>query len=106
MKALMNVVRNSDDIGRFPKLIAIFLAECLPILNEPNHILYEKVNSFLLQRPSLDMNDIPMFYSLSNTGDHFEAEVDWLLEILIAGLDDDTVFVKFTVLLMIDLTCS
>jgi hypothetical protein len=106
MKALTNVVRNSNDIGRLPKLIALFLAECLPILNDPKHILYEKVNSFLLQRPSLDMKDIPLFYSLANTGDHFEVEVDWLLEMLASGLDDDMVFVKSVVFLIIDLTCS
>jgi hypothetical protein len=106
MKALTNVVRNSNDIGRLPKLIALFLAECLPILNEPKHVLYAKVNSFLLQRPSLDVNDIPLFYSLANTGDHFEAEVDWLLKMLASGLDDDMVFVNSAVCLMIDLICS
>jgi Nucleolar pre-ribosomal-associated protein 1 len=96
MKAFMNIVRNAGDGGsvitRLPKLISLFLAKCLPILMEPRHILYEKVNSFLLQRPSLDLRDIPMFYSLSNTGNHFEAEVDFLLNIITAGFDDNTVF--------------
>ena len=58
---------------------------------DPQHILYEKVNVFFLQRPSLDVDDIPMVYALSNTGEYFEKEVDWLLDILIAGLDDKQV---------------
>lgn len=96
MRALIGVVRNSEGSGRLPKLITLFLGECLPILMEPKHILYEKVNSFLLQRPSLDLNDIPMFYSLSNTGEHFDAEVDWLFTIITASLDDDMVFPEGT----------
>jgi hypothetical protein len=57
----------------------------------PKDILYEKVNKFFLQRPSLDLDDIPMFYALSNSGQHFEYEVNWLLDIIIAGLNDPSV---------------
>ena len=97
MRALINVVRSAGDGGRLPKLITLFLAKCLRVLTDPKHILYEKVNFFLLQRPFLDLNDIPMFYSLSNTGDHFEFEVDWILEIITASLDDDLVSLKITI---------
>jgi hypothetical protein len=58
---------------------------------DPKHILYEKVNTFFLQRPSLDFDDVPMFYSLSNSGEHFEQEVNWLLNFMMAGLDDPLV---------------
>ena len=66
----------------------MFLSEALQALMDPQHILYEKINVFFLQRPSLDLDDIPMAYALSNTGDYFENEVGWLLDLVIAGLDD------------------
>lgn len=94
----MNVLRNSGRDGiritRIPKLIAIFLGESLRVMMDPKHVLYEKVNSFFLQRPTLDLDDIPMFYSLSNSGEHFEKEVNWLLDIMLAGLDDPVVFLQ------------
>jgi Nucleolar pre-ribosomal-associated protein 1 len=58
---------------------------------DPKDILYEKVNTFFLQRPSLDLHDIPMFYVLSNSGEHFEQEVSWLLDIIVAGMNDPSV---------------
>jgi Nucleolar pre-ribosomal-associated protein 1 len=95
IKVLVNSLRNSgtgdDETQRISKMIAVFLGESLQVIMDPKHILYEKVNVFFLQRPSLDLDDIPMFYSLSNSGEHFELEVIWLLDILIAGLDDETV---------------
>ena len=91
----MNVIRNSgcgqDGVCRIPKHIAVFLGKSLQVMMEPNHILYEKVNAFFLQRPALDLNDIPMFYTLANSGEHFEQEVNWLLDIMTAGMDDPVV---------------
>ena len=92
---LVNIIRNSrntdSDTPRIPKLIAIFLGQSLKVMMDPKDILYEKVNTFFLQRPSLDLDDIPMFYALSNSGEHFEREVNWLLDIIIAGLNDPSV---------------
>ena len=58
---------------------------------EPKHILYEQVNSFFLKRPNLDLDDIPMFYTLSNSGEHFELQVNWLFNVMNAGLSDQLV---------------
>jgi Nucleolar pre-ribosomal-associated protein 1 len=95
IKALMNAIRNSkfrrENLLRVPKLTSVFLARSLDVLMDPKHILYGKVNSFFLQRPLLDLEDIPMFYTLSNSGEHFEREVDWLLNTIIAGFDDASV---------------
>ena len=92
----MNAVRNSgdgkDEVSRIPKLIALFLGESLQVITDPQHILYEKVNTFFLQRPALDFEDIPMFYTLSNSGEYFEADVNWLLDILIAAIGDPAVY--------------
>jgi Nucleolar pre-ribosomal-associated protein 1 len=105
---LMNAVRNSgpqhiDSASfRFPKLMAVFLGEALQVLMNPQHILYEKVNTFFLQRPVLDLQDIPMFYTLSISGDSFEQEVEWLLDVLITGLDDELVPPRMNLILMIE----
>jgi len=97
----MNAIRNVDALDtavtRIPKLITVFLSEALQVLMDPKHILYEKVCVFFLQRPYLELDDIPMFYTLSNSGDYFEQEVSWLLEILSAGVDDPTVFSVYVV---------
>jgi hypothetical protein len=93
----MDVTRNSGNPGlggpetRLPKFITVFLGESLQVMMNPSHILYEKVNMFFLQRPALDLDDIPMFYTLANSGQHFEQEVIWLLDIVKAGLDDVSV---------------
>lgn len=89
----MDVTRNSGNPQtRLPKFITVFLSESLQVMMNPSHILYEKVNTFFLQRPALDLNDIPMFYTLANSGQHFEQEVIWLLDIVKAGLDDVSVY--------------
>ena len=91
----MNAVRNSGDgtyeMPRIPKLVALFLGQALQVMMDPSHILYEKVNTFFLQRPALDLSDIPMFYTLSNSGQYFETEVNWLMDILIAAVGDPAV---------------
>jgi nucleolar pre-ribosomal-associated protein 1 len=89
--ALRNAATTENEIPRIPKVIAIFLGEALQVMMDPKHFLYEKVNVFFLQRPTFDLDDIPMFYSLSNAGEHFERAVLWLLDILIAGADDEAV---------------
>ena len=76
---------------RISKLIAIFLSSSLQVMMNPQHILFEKVNTFFLQRASLELDDVPMFYALSNSGEFFEEEVEWLLDILIATTDDPDV---------------
>jgi hypothetical protein len=91
MNALRNSGQEENGISRLPKLITVFLAESLRVIMDPKHILYEKVNSFFLQRPTLDLGDIPMFYTLSNSGEHFELEVMWLFNVMNAGLDDPLV---------------
>ena len=91
------MIRNSGDQeggvipARISKMMAIFFGKSLQVMMNPQHILYEKVNSFFLQRPALELDDVPMFYTLANSGEYFEEEVDWLMDILIAGLDDDAV---------------
>src|SRR5579859_1299208 len=91
---IVNAVRNvetNDEFIRIPKVIAVFLAEAISVLMDPGHVFYDKVASFFLARETLDLRDIPLFYALINTEEHFEKGVSWLLPIITSGIGDETV---------------
>ena len=49
--------------------------------------MYPIINKFLLQRPLLDLNDVPVFYSLLfNSSEGHRKERAWLLRLLVEGL--------------------
>ncbi|RIA94625.1 ribosome 60S biogenesis N-terminal-domain-containing protein [Glomus cerebriforme] len=90
---LLNSLKNSitnreeDDIQRVPTIITIFIAHSLNIFMNPGHFMYPLINKFLLQRPFLDIKDIPMFYSLFySSTDNYQKEKVWILRLLSAGL--------------------
>jgi hypothetical protein len=73
---------------RLPALITAFCAASMPVLVRPEHALYTQLNRFLLQRPSLDLGDIPMFYQLFNSAApaEYKTERAWILRILCRGV--------------------
>ncbi|GES88332.1 ribosome 60S biogenesis N-terminal-domain-containing protein [Rhizophagus clarus] len=98
---LLNLLKNSitirdDNIQRIPTIITIFVAHSLNIFMNPGHFMYPLINKFLLQRPFLDLKDIPMFYSLFHSStNNYQKEKVWILRLLSAGLktyDDYKVF--------------
>ncbi|CAI2172221.1 19997_t:CDS:10 [Funneliformis geosporum] len=101
LNSLKNSITNRDndgdeDIQRIPTIIAIFIAHSLSILINPGHFMYPLINKFLLQRPFLDLEDIPMFYNLFHSStENFQKERVWILRLLSAGLkthDDYKIF--------------
>ena len=52
---------------RVPGVIASFVLEALRVLQRPGHALYLPLNRFLLSRPQLDLEDIPMWYQCFNS---------------------------------------
>lgn len=79
--------RDNDDIQRIPTIITIFIAHSLYIFMNPGHFMYPLINRFLLQRPFLDLKDIPMFYSLfQSSTNNYQKEKVWILRLLSAGL--------------------
>jgi len=82
-------VRN-DACGNF-NLITLYRsvtkylpAQAAEVLLKPEHRLYKPLNRFLLQRPALDMKDVPMFYELFNSGapHNFKQDRAWVLRML------------------------
>ena len=59
------------------------------MLLKPTHVLYTAVSRFLLQRPYLDLTDVPLLYNLLNSPSHsdFRQERSWILRLLYHGLN-------------------
>ena len=67
--------------------ITIYIAHSLSIFTNLGHFMYPLINKFLLQRPFLDLEDIPMFYSLFHSStENYQKEKVWILRLLSAGL--------------------
>ncbi|KAF9187447.1 hypothetical protein BGZ51_001294 [Haplosporangium sp. Z 767] len=91
---LLNSLKNSitdreDDVAppRIPAVITTFVVHALSALLRPDHFMYPHVNKFCLQRPTIDLEDIPMFYSMFNSSsDHHRKERVWMLRLLATSL--------------------
>ncbi|KAG0336694.1 hypothetical protein BG000_006256 [Podila horticola] len=81
------VDREDNAAPRIPTVITTFVAHALSTLLRPDHFMYPHVNKFCLQRPTIDMEDIPMFYSLFNSSsEQHRKERVWMLRLLAASL--------------------
>ncbi|GAA6009612.1 hypothetical protein JCM10207_004124 [Rhodosporidiobolus poonsookiae] len=75
-----------------PASIALFLAHCTALLGQPDSALYQAFQRFLLQRATVDLRDVPMFYIMlySSNTDEFAAEPReerrWMVRYLTEGL--------------------
>lgn len=89
----LNVFRNGlvydDDVPVIvPSLISSFAAQCLMIILKPDSDMYPLINQFCLQRPVLDFDDIPMFYSLFySTSNECRKERIWILRLILRGIN-------------------
>ncbi|KAF9207962.1 hypothetical protein BGZ49_010158 [Haplosporangium sp. Z 27] len=81
------VEREDNAAPRIPAVITTFVAHALASLLRPDHFMYPHVNKFCLQRPTIDLEDIPMFYSMFNSSsDHHRKERVWMLRLLATSL--------------------
>ncbi|GAA6025207.1 hypothetical protein JCM11491_004864 [Sporobolomyces phaffii] len=75
-----------------PAAIALFLAHCAAQLGTPASPLYPAFTRFLLQRSTIDLRDVPMFYTMmySSKADEWAAspreERGWMVRYLTEGL--------------------
>ncbi|KAI8916775.1 ribosome 60S biogenesis N-terminal-domain-containing protein [Powellomyces hirtus] len=75
------------DTQRIPSIMALFIAQALMVAIKPEHEMYPLINRFFLQRPVVDMEDIPMFYELFySASDNCRKERVWMLRLLTCGL--------------------
>eukprot|EP01052_Picozoa_sp_SAG31_P014603 SAG31_NODE_914_length_11058_cov_13.316270_4_plen_1446_part_00 len=70
-----------------PTVVTSWIRSAIRVLLRPDHALYTQVNAFLLQRPFLDVTDVPMFYSMFNSSDkEYKTERAWILHVLEQGV--------------------
>mmetsp|Transcript_25496 Transcript_25496/g.55240 ORF Transcript_25496/g.55240 Transcript_25496/m.55240 type:complete len:1267 (-) Transcript_25496:286-4086(-) len=85
LRGIRNARTSSDT--PVPPLICSFLAAALDVLLRPSHIMYAPINSFLLQRPFLDLEDVPMFYTAFNSGTPlYQVERGWIIRVIHHGI--------------------
>ncbi|KAJ3069977.1 hypothetical protein HDU98_006970 [Podochytrium sp. JEL0797] len=82
--------RTATVFPQIPSIIALFFSQAMSIVSKPEHFMYPLVNSFLLSRPTVDFEDVPMFYVLFNSStDTCRRERTWLYRLLCSGLKRD-----------------
>ncbi|KAF9959948.1 hypothetical protein BGZ65_012938 [Modicella reniformis] len=84
-----SIVDREDDVAppRIPAVITTFVAHALASLIRPDHFMYPHINKFCLQRPTIDLDDIPMFYSMFNSSsEQHRKERVWMLRLLASSL--------------------
>ncbi|KNE62504.1 hypothetical protein AMAG_07715 [Allomyces macrogynus ATCC 38327] len=85
--------RSATNPTRLPAVIAVFLAMALDVLDQPESEIFEPVHQYLLARPLLNAESIPLFRDLMF---RTTKERQWLLQLLAAGLraGDDVVIYR------------
>ncbi|EST09588.1 Nucleolar pre-ribosomal-associated protein 1, N-terminal [Kalmanozyma brasiliensis GHG001] len=72
-----------SDAPYLPITTTLFIAHALRSITTPSSFIYPIISHFLLQRPQLDVGDIPLLYNLLYTAsDKYKQERMWMLRFL------------------------
>ncbi|KAF9263035.1 hypothetical protein L218DRAFT_1077444 [Marasmius fiardii PR-910] len=110
--AASSVGQGQQQQPRIPSHITLLLAHALRGVFYPSNFIYPLTARFLLQRPELDLMDVPMLYSMlysSNSedgGGQWKKERSWMLKFLADGLQNGTDWKVFKRRHMWDLVAS
>jgi len=88
---LLTCLKNSitEANCRISSLMVCFIARVANILLKPEHSFYIMMNSFLLQRPALNLRDLPLFFTMFNSSSmQHVTERSWMLQLLVDGMKD------------------
>lgn len=78
-----SVTGRYDEIPWLPTMATLFIAHCLRAVAAPQMTLFPTFCRFLLQRPKLDVTDVPLLYNLlHSSSDQLHHERSWLLRFL------------------------
>ncbi|TAQ86965.1 hypothetical protein B7494_g4722 [Chlorociboria aeruginascens] len=71
-------------------VISSFASHAIAVLNDPLHCLYPKINKFLSQGPTWDLDKLPLMYKILDESpsldDAHYTEISWLLNYMLIGL--------------------
>ncbi|PQE24632.1 ribosome biogenesis urb1 protein [Rutstroemia sp. NJR-2017a WRK4] len=78
------------DTEPLPTLISSFASHAIGVLCDPLHYLYPKINKFLSQGPTWEVDKIPLMHKILDESpsldDQHYAEISWLLGYMLVGL--------------------
>ena len=105
----LTAIRNAvtEENQRITPCLAVFVGRAARIALQPRNELYPIVNKYLLQRPVLDLEDVPLFYNLLHSSSlGCRAERIWMLRFLAAGLRADSDYALFRRRRVLDLVSN
>ncbi|KAL3426044.1 ribosome biogenesis protein Urb1 [Phlyctema vagabunda] len=78
------------DDGPLTTIISSFASSSIAVLLDPLHCLYPKINKFLSQGPTWDLQKVPLLYKILDEApsldDAHYTETEWLLRYILTGL--------------------
>jgi hypothetical protein len=74
-----------------PSIDSVFLAHVSRVVGNPTHFMYETVMTYLMERPTLHLTDIPRLLNVlkisgKDTDVSYWREAEWIVSTLFAGL--------------------
>ncbi|KAJ3319571.1 hypothetical protein HDV06_006219 [Boothiomyces sp. JEL0866] len=76
-----------DPYPRVPQMMACFVAQSLSTMLKPESELYPQINRFCLQRPIMDLTDVPMFYQMFySQSTENRKDRHWILKLILHGI--------------------
>jgi nucleolar pre-ribosomal-associated protein 1 len=90
LSEVVDTAKTVIDQEPLPTVISAFASHAIPVLSDPLHHLYPKINSFLSQGPTWEVDKIPLMYKIFDEPPSFDdayyQETNWLLTYLLVGL--------------------
>ena len=90
LSELVETARPVIDQGSLPTIISSFATHALLVLKDPLHCLYPKINKFLSQAPTWELDKIPLMYKILDDAPSFDdahyLEISVLLSYMLDGL--------------------
>jgi len=87
---VVETARKSIDQEPLPTVISAFASHAISVLSDPLHKLYPKINHFLSQGPTWEVDKIPLMFKIldepPSLDDAYYQETNWLLTYMLAGL--------------------
>ncbi|KAF9233345.1 ribosome 60S biogenesis N-terminal-domain-containing protein [Melanogaster broomeanus] len=88
LRNVMPLPANAQDPpGRIPTYASLILLHALRAIFYPSNFIYPRTARFLLQRPELDISDVPMLFGMLYSGsDEWKKERGWIIRMLGDGM--------------------
>lgn len=88
LKNCLDTTTPDQSIPRLPSYTTLLLAHSLRGIFYPSNFIYPITSRFLLQRPEIDVNDVPMLFSMLYSGfnEDWKKERGWIIRFLSDGM--------------------